>query len=95
MEYALDDFSIFGRIYIGRGDINEGQKDFHKLGIHIYIESNLNRYTTVREFKEILQKDAGTGDGKTLRDVSTYETEMQINNAVVQQAEDDTKKIRL
>ena len=46
-----------------------------------------------QEFKDILKQDAGNGDGKTLRDVlSTYEAEMNINNAVVQQAEADAGK---
>ena len=59
---------------------------------HLY-RVKLKQIYDSQEFKEILNKDAGAGDGKTLRDVlSTYEQEMQINNAVVQQAEADSPK---
>ena len=41
----------------------------------------------LEEFKEILNLPAEEGSDTTLRDLlSTYETEMQINNAVVAQA---------
>ena len=74
-------------------DINRAAEGFSQTWYpHLY-RIKLKQIYDSQEFKEILQKDAGTGDGKTLRDVlSTYEKEMQINNAVVQQAEDDTKK---
>jgi hypothetical protein len=46
-----------------------------------------------QEFKEILDLPAEEGSTNTLRDVlSTYEKEMQINAAVVAQAEADTAK---
>jgi hypothetical protein len=43
-----------------------------------------------QEFKEIFDKDSGEGTGSTIRDVlSTYEKEMQINEAVLNQANED------
>jgi len=92
-EYALNDFSVALKRFYVVEDINRAAEGFSQTWYpHLY-RIKLKQIYDSQEFKEILQKDAGTGDGKTLRDVlSTYETEMQINNAVVQQAEDDTKK---
>ena len=92
-EYALNDFSVALKRFYVVEDINRAAEGFSQTCYpHLY-RIKLKQIYDSQEFKEILQKDAGTGDGKTLRDVlSTYETEMQINNAVVQQAEDDTKK---
>jgi hypothetical protein len=43
-----------------------------------------------QEFKEIFDKDSGEGTGSTIRDVlSTYEKEMQINEAIINQANED------
>ena len=92
-EYALNDFSVALKRFYVVEDINRAAEGFSQTWYpHLY-RIKLKQIYDSQEFKEILQKDSGTGDGKTLRDVlSTYETEMQINNAVVQQAEDDTKK---
>ena len=46
-----------------------------------------------QEFKEILDLPAQEGTTQTLRDVlSTYEKEMQVNDAIIQQAEADAPK---
>ena len=46
-----------------------------------------------QEFKEILDLPTEEGSSQTLRDVlSTYEREMQVNDAVVGQAEADAPK---
>jgi len=45
-----------------------------------------------QEFKEILDADAGAGDGSTLRDImSTYNKSIEINRAIIAQAEEDVK----
>ena len=92
-EHALNDYSVALKRFYVVEDINRAAEGFSQTWYpHLY-RIKLKQIYDSQEFKEILQKDAGTGDGKTLRDVlSTYEKEMQINNAVVQQAEDDTKK---
>ncbi len=92
-EYALNDFNVALKRFYVVEDINRAAEGFSQTWYpHLY-RIKLKQIYDSQEFKEILQKDAGTGDGKTLRDVlSTYETEMQINNAVVAQAESDTKK---
>ena len=46
-----------------------------------------------QEFKEILDLPAEEGSSQTLRDVlSTYEKEMQVNDAIISQAEADAPK---
>ena len=92
-EYALNDFNVALKRFYVVEDVNRAAEGFSATWYpHLY-RVKLKQIYDSQEFKEILQKDAGAGDGKTLRDVlSTYEKEMQINNAVVAQAEENTKK---
>src|SRR5210317_1953728 len=92
-EYALNDYSVALKRFYVVEDVNRAAEGFSQTWYpHLY-RLKLKRIMDSQEFKEILNKDAGAGDGKTLRDVlSTYEQEMQINNAVVQQAEADSPK---
>jgi hypothetical protein len=92
-EYALNDFNVALKRFYVVEDVNRAAEGFSASWYpHLY-RVKLKQIYDSQEFKEILQKDAGAGDGKTLRDVlSTYEKEMQINNAVVAQAEANTKK---
>jgi hypothetical protein len=90
-EYALNDFNVALKRFYVVEDVNRAAEGFSATWYpHLY-RVKLKQIYDSQEFKEILQKDAGAG--KTLRDVlSTYEKEMQINNAVVAQAEANTKK---
>ena len=93
-DYSLDEtIPIALKRYYVIEDVNRAAEGFSATWYpHLY-RVKLKQIYDSQEFKEILQKDAGAGDGKTLRDVlSTYEKEMQINNAVVAQAEANTKK---
>lgn len=92
-EYALNDFNVALKRFYVVEDVNRAAEGFSQTWYpHLY-RVKLKQIYDSQEFKEILNKDAGAGDGKTLRDVlSTYEQEMQINNAVVQQAEADAPK---
>ena len=92
-EYALNDFNVALKRFYVVEDVNRAAEGFSQTWYpHLY-RVKLKQIYDSQEFKEILNKDAGAGDGKTLRDVlSTYEKEMQINNAVVQQAEADSPK---
>ena len=59
---------------------------------HLY-RIKLKQIVDSQEFKEILDLPSEEGSTNTLRDVlSTYEQEMQINNAVLAQAEADAPK---
>ena len=61
--------------------------------LHFQTYDELCDYVDSQEFKEILDLPTEEGSGQTLRDVlSTYEAEMQVNNAVIGQAEADADK---
>jgi len=92
-EYALNDFNVALKRFYVVEDVNRAAEGFSQTWYpHLY-RVKLKQIYDSQEFKEILNKDAGAGDGKTLRDVlSTYEQEMQINNAVIAQAEADSPK---
>jgi len=92
-EYALNDFNVALKRFYVVEDISRAAEGFSQTWYpHLY-RVKLKQIYDSQEFKEILDKDAGAGTGQTLRDVlSTYEQEMQINNAVIQQAEADAPK---
>jgi len=92
-EYALNDFNVALKRFYVVEDVNRAAEGFSQTWYpHLY-RVKLKQIYDSQEFKEILDKDAGAGTGQTLRDVlSTYEKEMQINNAVVAQAEADAPK---
>ena len=92
-EYALNDFNVALKRFYVVEDVNRAAEGFSQTWYpHLY-RVKLKQIYDSQEFKDILDKDAGAGTGQTLRDVlSTYEKEMQINNAVVAQAEADSPK---
>ena len=92
-EYALNDFNVALKRFYVVEDVNRAAEGFSQTWYpHLY-RVKLKQIYDSQEFKEILDKDAGAGNGQTLRDVlSTYEAEMQINNAVVAQARADAPK---
>lgn len=92
-EYALNDFNVALKRFYVVEDVNRAAEGFSQTWYpHLY-RVKLKQIYDSQEFKEILDKDAGAGNGQTLRDVlSTYEAEMQINNAVVAQAQADAPK---
>ena len=92
-EYALNDFNVALKRFYVVEDVNRAAEGFSQTWYpHLY-RVKLKQIYDSQEFKDILDKDAGAGTGQTLRDVlSTYEKEMQINNAVVAQAEADAPK---
>ena len=92
-EYALNDFNVALKRFYVVEDVNRAAEGFSQTWYpHLY-RVKLKQIYDSQEFKDILDKDAGAGTGQTLRDVlSTYEKEMQINNAVIAQAEADAPK---
>ena len=94
-EYALNDYSVALKRYYVVEDVNRAAEGFSPTWYpHLY-RIKLKQIVDSQEFKEILDlpmEEDNPGSG-TLRDLlSTYEKEMQINNAVVQQAEADAAK---
>ena len=92
-EYALNDYdTALKRFYVVE-DVNRAAEGFSQTWYpHLY-RLKLKQIYDGQEYKEILDLPASENSSNTLRDVlSTYETEMQINRAVVAQAEVDSPK---
>jgi hypothetical protein len=92
-EYALNDYSVALKRYYVVEDVNRAAEGFSQTWYpHLY-RVKLKQIYDGQEFSEILDLPAGDDANNTLRDVlSTFETEMQINNAVVAQANADSAK---
>ncbi|SVC34046.1 uncharacterized protein METZ01_LOCUS286900, partial [marine metagenome] len=91
--HALNDFQVALKRYYVVEDVNRAAEGFSQTWYpHLY-RAKLKQIVDSQEFKEILDLPAEEGSANTLRDVlSTYEQEMQINEAVVAQAEADAPK---
>jgi len=94
-EYALNDYSVALKRFYVVEDVNRAAEGFSQTWYpHLY-RLKLKQIYDGQEFKEILDLPAeeDAPGGNTLRDLlSTYDKEMQINNAVVAQAESDAPK---
>jgi len=92
-EYALNDFDVALKRFYVIEDINRAAEGFSQTWYpHLY-RLKLKQIYDGQEYKEILDLPASEDSNNTLRDLlSTYDKEMQINNAVVQQAEVDAAK---
>ena len=92
-EYALNDFSVALKRFYVVEDVNRASEGFTQTWYpHLY-RVKMKQIVDSQEFKDILDLPTEEGSTQTLRDVlSTYEAEMQVNNAVLKQAEADTAK---
>tara|TARA_B110000503_G_scaffold143735_1_gene247786 strand:+ start:842 stop:1972 length:1131 start_codon:yes stop_codon:yes gene_type:complete len=94
-EYAANDKSIALKRFYVVEDVNRASEGFSPTWYpHLY-RVKLKQLVDSQEFKDILDlpADENLPGGDTLRDLlSTYDKEMQINNAVVAQAEADAPK---
>jgi hypothetical protein len=92
-EYALNDYNVALKRFYVIEDINRAAEGFSPTWWpHLY-RLKLKQIYDGQEYAEILDLPAGEDTDATLRDVlSTYEKEMQINNAVLSQAEADAPR---
>ena len=94
-EYALNDYKVALKRYYVVEDVNRASEGYSPTWYpHLY-RLKLKQIVDSQEFAEILDlpADADNDNGDTLRDMlSTYEKEMQINDAVINQAEADAPK---
>src|SRR5210317_187287 len=92
-EYALNDYKFALKRFYVVEDVNRAAEGYsHTWYPHLY-RIKLKQIVDSQEFKEILDLPAQEGSSDTLRDVlSTYEKEMQINDAIIAQAEDNAAK---
>jgi len=91
-EYALDDSMVALKRFYVITDITRAATGFSQTWYPHLLRAKCQPLIDSQEFKEIL--DSASGDGnKTLRDVlSTYNTNIAINQAIIQQAELDVPK---
>ena len=92
-EHALNDYSVALKRFYVVEDVNRASEGFSQTWYpHLY-RIKMKQIVDSQEFKEILDLPTEEGSSQTLRDVlSTYEREMQVNYAVVGQAEADAPK---
>lgn len=92
-EYALNDFSVALKRYYVIEDVNRAAEGFSQTWWpHLY-RLKLKQIYDGQEYAEILDLPISEDSDQTLRDVfSTYDTEMQISDAIVSQAEADSPK---
>ena len=90
-EYALNDYSVSLKRFYVVEDVNRAAEGFSQSWYpHLY-RLKLKQIYDGQEYKDILDLPVEEGSEQTLSDVlSTYEKEMQINDAVVAQAEKNT-----
>ena len=92
-EYALNDFQFALKRFYVIEEVNRAAEGFSVTWYpHLY-RAKCKPLVDSQEFKQILDGAAGEGSNQTLRDImSTYEKEMQITQAVLDQAEADVPK---
>jgi len=92
-EYALNDYKVALKRFYVVEDVNRAAEGFSQTWFpHLY-RLKLKQIYDGQEYSEILELPAEEGSADTLRDMlSTYDKEMQISNAVVNQAEADAPK---
>ena len=89
-ENALNDYSVALKRFYVVEDVNRAAEGFsHTWYPHLY-RVKLKQIVDSQEFKEILDLPVEEGSATTLRNVlSTYDKEMQVNDAIINQAEAD------
>lgn len=90
-EYALNDFQFALKRFFVIEEVTRAAEGFSVTWYpHLY-RAKCKPLVDSQEFKEILDGAAGEGSDQSLRDImSTYEKEMQITGAVLDQAELDS-----
>jgi hypothetical protein len=92
-EYALNDLQFALKRFFVVEEVTRAAEGFSVTWYpHLY-RAKCKPLVDSQEFKEILDGAAGEGSDQTLRDImSTYEKEMQITQAVLDQAEADAPR---
>jgi hypothetical protein len=92
-EYALDDSLVaLKRFYVVQ-DVSRPAAGYSQTWYPHLLRAKCVPLVDSQEFKEILDSDAGAGDGSTLRDLlSTYQRSIDINNQIIAQADADVPK---
>ena len=92
-EYALNDFSVALKRFYVVEDVSRAAEGFSQTWYPHLFRLKLKQIADSQEYKDILDAKAEEGSDTTLRDLmSTYNKEIEINNAVISQAEADAGK---
>lgn len=90
-EYALDDSLVALRRFYVVQDVTRPAAGFSPTWFPHLVRAKCVPLVDSQEFKEILDSDAGAGDGSTLRDLlSNYKQSIDINNQIIEQATSDS-----
>jgi hypothetical protein len=89
-EYALDDSLVaLKRFYVVQ-DVSRPAAGYSQTWYPHLLRAKCTPLVDSQEFKEILDSDAGAGDGSTLRDLlSSYKRSIEINDQIIAQADAD------
>jgi hypothetical protein len=91
-EYALDDSMVALKRFYVVTDVTRAATGFSQTWYPHLLRAKCQPLVDSQEFKEILDSPSGDGN-KTLRDVlSTYNKNLEINEAIIQQAELDVPR---
>jgi hypothetical protein len=86
-EYALDDSIVALKRFYVVTDVSRPATGFSQTWYPHLLRAKCQPLVDTQEFAEILNQDAGAGDGSTLRDLlSTYQKSIDINNQIIEQA---------
>jgi hypothetical protein len=89
-EYASDDAMVALKRFYVVTDVTRAATGFSQTWYPHLLRAKCQPLVDSQEFKEILDADAGAGNGSTLRDViSTYGKNMEITKQIIAQAEAD------
>lgn len=92
-EYALDESLVALKRFYVVSEVSRPASGYSQTWYPHLIRAKCSPLVDSQEFKEILDADAGAGDNSTLRDLlSTYQRSIEINNQIISQAQEDTKK---
>jgi hypothetical protein len=92
-EYALDDSVVALKRFYVIQDVTRPTNGFSQTWYPHLVRAKCIPLIDSQEFSEILNADAGAGNGSTLRDLmSTYQANIDINNQIIAQAELDAPK---
>lgn len=92
-EYAANDFNVALKRFYVIEDVTRTAEGFSQTWYpHLY-RLKVKQIYDGQEYKDILDLPAEEGSSNTLRDIlSTYDKEMQINQAIIAQAEENASK---
>jgi hypothetical protein len=92
-EYAANDFNVALKRFYVIEDVTRAAEGFSQTWYpHLY-RLKVKQIYDGQEYKDILDLPAEEGSAQTIRNIlSTYEKEMQINAAVIAQAEENAKR---